>query len=142
MKRTLRQGGFTLLEIMLVVAIIALLVGGAVVMVGPAMKQAKTTRVETDIATLKTDLLMYQSYSGSYPTTEQGLSALRARPTSEPQPVRWSKVLDDLPLDPWNQAYHYECPGTHNTDGYDLYSTGTPGSGQEGIIGNWNKTSS
>ncbi len=141
MKRSSRQGGFTLLEIMLVVAIIALLVGGAVVMVGPALKQSKETKVATDIDTMKTDLIMYQSFAGSYPTTEQGLKALVSRPSSEPQPARWSKVMDDVPRDPWNQEYHYECPGSHNPDGYDLYSTGAPGSGQDGIIGNWKRTS-
>jgi general secretion pathway protein G len=140
MKRSLRQGGFTLLEIMLVVAIIALMVGGAVVMVAPKFQMAKETRVDTDIETLKTDLISYYSMAGNYPTTDQGLKAMVSPPSSDPKPNRWTKVIDDVPLDPWNHPYHYECPGTHNPDGYDLYSIGKEGTSSDQYLGNWKRT--
>jgi general secretion pathway protein G len=139
MKRSLRQGGFTLLEIMLVVAIIAILVGSAIVMVGPALGTAQATTVQADIRSIKTELLMYQSANGSLPTTEQGLKALVEKPSTEPAPSgNWRQLATEIPQDPWHQDYHYECPGTHNPDGYDLYSIGPdhkPGTADD--IGNW-----
>lgn len=103
----------------------------------PGSGCTKTTKASIDIETLKTDLMMYQSFAGRFSTTEQGLNALLTKPTSPPLPIRWYKQIDQTPLDPWGQEYRYECPGKHNPDGYDIYSTGAPGSGPNGIIGNW-----
>ena len=49
-------------------------------------------------------------------------------------------TIDEVPLDPWNHPYHYECPGTHNPDGYDLYSTGKEGTSSDQYLGNWKRT--
>ncbi len=136
LKRASRQSGFTLLEIMLVVMIIAILVGGAIVMVGPALGSAKEAKVKTDIQTIKTELLMYQATTGSLPTTEQGLRALVERPGDAPN---WRQFASEVPQDPWHRNYYYESPSRRNNpDGYDVYSAGEDGkAGTADDIGNW-----
>jgi general secretion pathway protein G len=122
MKRT--QQGFTLLEIMLVVTIIALLLGAAIYKMGPAVDVAKGTRVQADIQMLRTMLLAYSGRNGFYPTTEQGLKALMTRPGTEPIPTQWTQFIDEVPKDPWGKEYVYRCPGIKNPSGYDLFSAG------------------
>ncbi len=122
-----RQAGFTLLEIMLVVAIIALLLGGAMVAFAPNMGFAKDTKVQADFQTLSTDLMMYNARNGTFPTTDQGLMALVQKPSSDPVPVSWVQARSTVPLDPWKRPYHYQCPGTKNPDTFDLWSSGPDG---------------
>jgi general secretion pathway protein G len=122
MKR--KQQGFTLLEIMLVVTIIALLLGAAIYKMAPAVDVAKGTRTQADIQGIRTMLLAYSGRNGFYPTTEQGLKALVVRPETEPIPTNWSRLLDEVPKDSWGSDYVYRCPGTKNPSGYDLYSAG------------------
>ncbi len=130
------QGGFTLLEIMLVVMIIAILVGGAVIMVGPTLGAARTSKIGADLLTLKTSLTMYDADTGAFPTAEQGLKALVEKPINPGS--KWRKLMDEVPEDPWHRPYYYECPGTHNPDSYDLYSAGQDGKpGTADDIGNW-----
>ncbi len=139
MKRALlRTSAFTLLEIMLVVTIIAILVGGAIVAFAPALDTTKKTKAAADIEQMKTWLVMYSARAGGFPTTEQGLQALAAKPTSEPVPSNWSPQTDDIPKDPWNHDYLYECPGTHHPDSFDLFSCGPDGKPHTpDDIGNW-----
>jgi general secretion pathway protein G len=118
------QSGFTLLEIMLVVTIIALLLGAAIYKMAPSVDVAKTTRVAADIQSLRTALLSYSGMNGFYPTTEQGLQALVTRPAGEPAPERWVHFMDGVPKDPWGSQYIYRCPGQKNPTGYDLFSAG------------------
>jgi general secretion pathway protein G len=122
MKR--KQQGFTLLEIMLVVTIIALLLGAAIYKMAPAVDVAKSTRTQADIQGIRTMLLAYSGRNGFYPTTEQGLKAMVVRPETEPIPTSWSRLLDEVPKDAWGSEYVYRCPGTKNPSGYDLYSAG------------------
>lgn len=63
-----------------------------------------------------------QNYT--FPTTEQGLDALVKKPTTDPQPRKWRRLLESVPLDPWGTPYQYEFPGKKNPEGYDLYSFG------------------
>jgi len=123
MRRT-RQSGFTLLEIMIVVTIIALLLGAAIYNMAPSLMVAKGAKVQADIKGIKTVLLTYNGMNGFYPTTEQGLNALVARPSSDPAPARWMQLMDGLPQDPWGSNYIYRCPGQKNPSGYDLFSAG------------------
>jgi general secretion pathway protein G len=140
MKHSSRRGGFTLLEIMLVVMIIAILVGGALVMTGGHINFAGVTKAKADVQALKIELTMYNARGGNFPTMEQGLRALVERPGSEPQPREWSKGLEDLPLDPWGLPYHYQYPGTHNPDSFDVWSSGADKqNGTTDDIGNWGK---
>ena len=124
MRTRRNQSGFTLLEIMLVVTIIALLLGAAIYKLGGNVEFAKATRVAADVQGINTQLKLYESMNGFMPTTEQGLKALVQQPSSEPRPTRWYQLYKDLPRDPWNNEYVYLNPGRKNPTGYDLYSAG------------------
>ena len=119
-----RQSGFTLLEIMLVVAIIGVLLAAAIYKMGPALGVAQGTRVKADIQMIRTMLMSYSGSNGFYPTTEQGLKALVVRPDTEPAPMSWRRLMDDVPKDPYGMEYVYRNPGVKNPSGYDLYSAG------------------
>jgi general secretion pathway protein G len=118
------QSGFTLLEIMLVVGIIVIILGVAVGRLKNTTNIAKDMRVRADIQAIDTQLKLYESMNGFFPTTEQGLQALVVQPDSDPKPTRWYQLFKDLPKDPWNNDYIYLCPGKKNPDSYDLYSAG------------------
>ncbi len=124
MRITRKQSGFTLLEIMLVVTIIALLLGAAIYKMGPSVDVAKKTRIEADIQGIRTMLLAYSGRNGFYPTTDQGLKALVVRPDTDPIPEQWTQLMDSVPKDPWAMEYVYRCPGIKNPSGYDLFSAG------------------
>jgi general secretion pathway protein G len=119
-----KQQGFTLLEIMLVVTIIALLLGAAIYKLGGKVEYARDIRVEADIQGINTQLGLYESMNGFYPTTEQGLQALVTQPNTDPKPTRWYQLYKELPKDPWGSDYIYRSPGLKNPNGYDLYSAG------------------
>ena len=119
---------------MLVVTIIALLLGTAIYKFTPVVDWVKSVRVQSDIKSIRTALQTYQSTNGFYPTTEQGLQALVSRPSVDPVPERWFKFMESVPKDPWASPYVYRCPGTKNTDSYDLFSAGpdrTPDTGDD-----------
>jgi len=122
--RNRKQKGFTLLEIMLVVTIIALLMAAAIWKMSPALGVAKGTRIDADIKGIRTLLMTYQGMNGFYPTTEQGLRALVVRPDGEPIPNRWNQMMESVPTDPYGKEYIYRCPGQKNPNGYDLFSAG------------------
>jgi general secretion pathway protein G len=135
------EGGFTLLEIMLVVVIIGMLVGIAAVKIGGQSEKARFVATMRQIDAYKTAIGIYELENGFYPSTEQGLQALITQPTSQPVPLNWKGPYLDPPVvkpDPWGHDYVYKYPGTHNTTGYDLYSLGKMGvEGDPGNIGNW-----
>lgn len=118
------EQGFTLLEIMLVVTIIALLLGTAIFKLSGNVEYARHVRVQGDIQGISTQLKLYQSMNGFYPTTDQGLQALVTQPDTDPKPTRWYQLYSELPKDPWQSDYVYRCPGTKNPSGFDLYSAG------------------
>src|SRR5437588_13054024 len=118
------QHAFTLLEIMLVVKIIAILMGAAIYRLAGNVEIAKHTAVSADIQALNTQLKLYESMNGFFPTTEQGLQALVTQPETDPKPARWYQLFKETPKDPWQNNYIYLCPGVKNPSGYDLYSAG------------------
>jgi general secretion pathway protein G len=118
------QRGFTLLEIMLVVTIIALLLGTAIYKLAGNVEYARHTRVQADIQGISTQLRLYESMNGFYPTTEQGLQALVTQPDTDPRPTRWYQLYTEVPKDPWQSDYIYRCPGTKHPESYDLFSAG------------------
>lgn len=139
-KQLARQSGFTLLEIMMVVAIIGLLAGVAASMLGDNLGIARETKVKSDIQTIATQLMVYESLNGFPPTSEQGLKALVQQPSSSPAPRNWRQLMKEIPQDPWGMEYQYVAPGRHNGDSYDLFSAGkdrVPNTDDD--IGNWRK---
>jgi general secretion pathway protein G len=118
------QGGFTLLEIMLVVGIIVIILGVAVTKLGPATGIAKDMRVKADTQAIATQLRLYEGVNGFFPTTEQGLQALVTPAESDPKPTRWYQHFQELPKDPWGNNYIYLCPGRKNPNSFDVYSAG------------------
>ncbi|HEX8078565.1 MAG TPA: type II secretion system major pseudopilin GspG [Chthoniobacterales bacterium] len=85
---------------------------------------SKTIAVRVDIQTIKTQLKLYESLNGFLPTTEQGLNALVAQPTTEPRPTKWYQLLKHEPRDPWGSLYIYRRPGRKDPATYDLFSPG------------------
>jgi general secretion pathway protein G len=119
-----KQQGFTLLEIMIVVGIIVILLGLAISKIGNPTGFAKQTAVRADVQAIGTQLQLYESMNGFYPTTEQGLQALVTQPSTDPRPTRWYQLFKQVPKDPWGSEYIYGCPGQKHPDSYDLYSAG------------------
>jgi general secretion pathway protein G len=129
-----KQQGFTLLEIMLVVTIIALLLGTAIYKLGGNVEYSRHVRVAADIQGINTQLKLYESMNGFLPTTDQGLQALVTQPDTDPRPTRWYQLYREMPKDPWQNNYIYICPGIKNPNSYDLYSAGPsrkPGAGTD-----------
>ncbi|MFL6515521.1 MAG: type II secretion system major pseudopilin GspG [Chthoniobacterales bacterium] len=119
-----QEKGFTLLEIMIVVSIIAVLLSLAIFKLKGNLEMSKSVAVQADLRTIGIQLKAYESMNGFMPSTEQGLQALVARPTTDPTPARWMQFLDSVPKDPYHNDYIYKNPGVKNPGGYDLYSAG------------------
>ena len=135
-----RRGGFTLIEVLLVLVILVILASLAVTAYGPIQRKAKIKAATSQINLFKSALGLYQLDIGEYPTSSQGLAALRAAPADLVKPEKWDGVYleTDVPLDQWDNPFQYESPGTHNPDSYDLWSAGPDGTdGTEDDITNW-----
>lgn len=139
MRHNTRRQAFTLLEIMLVVVIIGMLLSVAVVKIQGSAEKARITAARQDIeGSYRTALNLYELDNGTFPTTEQGLKALKDKPAGEPVPQKWRKYLEQATFkDPWGREYVYKCPGSHNADGYDLLSLGKDGVESDDDIRNW-----
>lgn len=128
------EAGLTLIEMIVVLAIIALVAALIVPNVIGRPDEARVTVARTDIRTISAALKMYRLDNGDYPTTEQGLAALATKPGSEPLPRNWSPegYLAQVPVDPWGRPYVYRYPGSMG--GFDLSSLGRDGKpGGEGL---------
>jgi general secretion pathway protein G len=122
-----RQRGFTLIEIMVVVVILAVLGALVVPKILENVDKARVTRAQSDIRAIQTALDLYRLDNFKYPTTEQGLQALVTQP-SDPTITNWRSggYLPSLPKDPWNNYYVYQSPGAGGRD-YDIISYGRDG---------------
>ncbi|MBI3306478.1 MAG: type II secretion system major pseudopilin GspG [Candidatus Omnitrophica bacterium] len=118
--------GFSLIEIILVVVIIATLSAMVVPRLLGRSDQARIAAAKADIeVNIPTALKLYELDNGFFPTTEQGLKALLKKPTSNPTPQNWNgPYLEKTPLDPWGKPYQYQSPGTHRPHDYDVFSQG------------------
>ncbi len=133
-----RARGFTLVEIVLVLAIIALLLGFAVRGLVGVLDQGKDVRARADIDTFGTALIAYNSVALRFPTTEQGLKALVDKPTSAPAPYQWRRMMEEIKPDPWGNDYYYYFPSKKGQSKPDIGSKGPDGlEGTEDDIGNW-----
>lgn len=137
-----RIAGFTLIEVMVVVVILGILAAVVVPRVMSRPDEARVVKAKQDIRALSAALDLYKLDNFRYPTTEQGLDALRQKPTNMPSGARWKEggYIEFAPVDPWGNTYHYLQPGQHGA--FDLYSLGTDGApgggGFDADIGNWN----
>ena len=140
MHRYLKQRGFTLLEILVVVVILGILASLVLPNFLGRTDQARTIAAKHDIQTLVGVLKLYKLDNGFYPSTAQGLQALVTKPDSDPVPRNWTQpYIEQLPKDPWDRPYQYLNPGVHGT--IDVFTLGADGeSGGEdnnADIGNW-----
>jgi general secretion pathway protein G len=136
-----QDAGFTLIEIMVVIAIIGILATMIVPKIMGRPDEARATAAKQDVGTIVQSLKLYRLDIGRYPSTDQGLKALVEKPTVEPVPQNWKMggYLESLPKDPWGNVYQYSNPGTHGE--IDVYSFGADGklggTGLDADIGNW-----
>jgi general secretion pathway protein G len=121
------RSGFTLLEMVIVLGIIAMILGGAIFAMKGIGDAAKIRQVEADFKSLGSALEMYKLNAGQYPTTQQGLKALQDKPTSTPVPRRWVQVMSKVPTDPWQSPYGYRFPGKKRANEFELISKGPDG---------------
>jgi general secretion pathway protein G len=142
-RRRSRSHGFTLLELLVVVAIIATLAAVVAPSVFRNVGDAKISAAKSQIEALTLALNSYRMDNDAFPSTEQGLEALRTMPTTGDAPHNWkgpylSRVL---PLDPWGRPYMYVSPGRTNTGSFDLYTLGRDGraggDGEDADITSW-----
>jgi len=132
-----KNKGFTLIELMLVVIIIGVLVSMVAPRLAGKTKQARVAAAKADIeANISLALDLYEVDNGNYPTTDEGLNALRTKPGSADN---WNgPYLKKKAIDPWGNPYKYaSSPAAHNTVDYDLSSAGPDGVESEDDIVNW-----
>jgi len=133
------QRGFTLIELMVVLAIIGILAALVVPNVLNRADDARITAARTDIGNLMQALKLYRLDNQRYPSAEQGLQALVVQPTAGPAPLNWKPYIDKLPNDPWGKPYQYMNPGLKGE--VDVLSLGADGQvggeGKNADIGSW-----
>lgn len=133
--------GFTLIEIVVAVAILAVLSSIVAVKVIGNVETASIAKAKTDVQSLSGALNMYKLDNFNYPSTDQGLRALVERPGGQPEAANWRSggYIERLSKDPWNRDYQYLSPGQHGE--FDVYSLGRDGQlggeGPDSDIGNW-----
>jgi general secretion pathway protein G len=133
-----RRRGFTLIELMLVMIILAILAGIAVPIIIGQRKKANINAAKAQVGMIASALQGYDADNGQLPTESQGLQALVVKPDSASD--EWHRYLDKaIPLDPWGNPYQYKVPGNHGGE-FDVYSMGPDGQdGTDDDIGSWTK---
>lgn len=134
-----RQGGFSLIEIMVVVVIMGVLAALVVPNLLDRPDQARAVAARQDIGAIMQALKLYRLDNGRYPTNEQGIGALVQKPAASPVPANWRAYLDRLPVDPWGNPYQYLNPGANGEiDVFSFGADGQPGGeGADADIGSW-----
>lgn len=139
----MNRNGFTLIEILVVIVVLAVLASLVAPNVFQHVSASKETAVKTQIEMLSAALDAYRLDNGVYPSTTQGLDALRLMPQGAPIPRNWrGPYLRKLvPNDPWSHPYIYTSPGVRNPQSFDLQSYGADGlqggTGDDQDITNW-----
>lgn len=123
-----KQGGFTLIEVMVVIVILGIMAALVVPNLVGRQDQAQVTAARSDIAAIGNALDLYRLDNNAYPSTEQGLEALVEKPSGFPEPRNWRSpyLRKKLPKDPWGNPYQY----LSTDQGFELFSYGADG--QEG----------
>jgi general secretion pathway protein G len=123
-----RGAGFTLLEMVIVLGIIAMILGGAIFAMRGIGDAAKLRQVEGRLQEFRERAPMYKLNAGNFPTTQQGLKALVEKPsTTAPVPRRWVQVMSKIPDDPWGSPYTYRFPGKKRANEFEIISKGPDG---------------
>lgn len=136
------EAGFTFIELMVVVVILAILATLVVPRIIGRVDEARRTAAIVQIRNIEEALHLFKIDNGFYPSTEQGLEALVTKPTIGRIPSRWKEggYLGKIPRDPWDGTYFYISPGAH--DDYDLFSYGAEGElggeGKNADVESWN----
>ncbi len=138
-----RSGGFTLIELMVVIVILGILAGLIVPRIMGRPDEAKQLKAKMQIESMETALKLYKLDNGSYPSTDQGLEALVTKSETPPVPRKWRDggYLEKgrVPVDPWGNTFVYLSPGVHGD--YDISSYGADGvnggDGKNSDINNW-----
>lgn len=135
--RLQRQGGFTLIEIMVVVVILSILATFVVPNLMDKPNEARVAKAKNDIKALSTALDMYKLDNFNYPTTDQGLESLVSKPSGSPEARNWREggYVKQLEKDPWGNPYNYLSPGAHGA--LDIYSWGPDGVESDDDVVSW-----
>lgn len=137
-------GGFTLIELLVTIAIIATLAAIVAPTLFGNVGEARRNAARSQIQILALALDAYRLDNDAFPSTSQGLEALRAFPAGDEPPANWKGpyLRQLVPVDPWGRPYVYISPGVANQNAYDLYTLGKDakpgGSGEDADITSWN----
>jgi general secretion pathway protein G len=135
--------GFTLIEVLVVIAVIAMLAALVAPNVFQHVGTAKDATARSQIELLGAALDAYRLDNGRYPTTDQGLDALQSEPTIQPLPSNWRGpyLRKAVPVDPWGAPFIFVSPGEINPRSYDLFSLGADGEpggeGEDADVVSW-----
>lgn len=128
-KKHQNQRGFTLIELMVVIVILGILAGLIIPRIMGRPDEARQAKARMQIDSIETALKLYRLDNGSYPTTEQGLTALVEAPSVGSLARKWREggylERGKVPKDPWGNDFAYLCPGVHGD--FDLSSNGADG---------------
>jgi general secretion pathway protein G len=137
-KASNHEAGFSLVELMVAVFIMGLLATLVIVNVAPVGGQSRVTKANADIAALESALEMYSLDMQGYPSTEEGLAALKSAPANADSRFRAGGYIKRVQKDPWGNEYGYSVPGVRSGTAFDLFSAGPDGiANTEDDIGNW-----
>lgn len=137
MMKVVKQSGFTLIEVMVVVVILGILAAVVVPNIMNKPDEARVSKAKQDVRALEAALNAYKLDNYDYPSTEQGLNALVKKPSGSPPANHWNgPYVKKVPLDPWHHPYQYMNPGVHGD--IDIFSTGKNVNSPDDDIGNWN----
>ena len=133
-----KQTGFTLIEIMVVVVILAILASVVVPKIMDRPDDARIAKARQDIRAVESALGLYKLDNFVYPTTDQGIEALVSKPSGSPEPKNYRKggYVKSVPKDPWGNEYKYLNPGVHGD--IDIFSLGPDMQPSDDDLGNWN----
>lgn len=135
--KVVKQTGFTLIEVMVVVVILGILAAVVVPNIMNKPDEARVSKAKQDVRALEAALNAYKLDNYDYPSTEQGLAALVKKPSGNPPAKHWNgPYVKKVPMDPWHNPYQYMNPGVHGD--IDIFSTGKNVNSPDDDIGNWN----
>lgn len=128
-RHSMNRAGLTLIELVVVLIVIGLLAGLVAPQILGRVGEARTTAARAQVELLGVALENYRLDNGVYPSTAQGLEALRVKPSGSPEPRNWRGpyIRKPVPKDPWGAGYMYLSPGEKNRNGFDLMSLGGDG---------------